>query len=345
VQVRLIDPDDERALAECAAVLEASDKHLWPELSGFKVADLRAFTRFRGKSRRWELLAAGEPGAPVLGMALMEFPMLENPHSAEIILAVHPEHRRRGVGTALVERMCERARDDSRRTLNTIVDVPVGSAGGEGGEGVREFATSVGFETTLTGNLRHLHVPLEQDLLDHLRQVVADARDAADYRVHTLATPWPAEYLDDVCTLLGVMSTDEPAGDGERQAEHWDEERVREDEGLLVSRRVGRLAAVAEHVPSGHLVAMTELCVADDSPRQSWQMITVVHPDHRGHRLGLAIKLANLDLLARQAPAVQLVQTGNAAVNAPMIGVNEMMGFEVASEGAFWQKHLTAPAT
>jgi GNAT superfamily N-acetyltransferase len=340
--VSLIDPEDEDALAECAAVLAASDKHLWPDLSGFKVADLRAFTRFKGKSRRWELLAGGEPGGPVLGMALMEFPKLENPHSSEITLAVHPEHRRRGVGTAIVEKMGERARDDGRRTLNSIVDVPVSRADGEG---VREFATSVGFESTLTGNLRHLHVPLEQDRLDHLRQVVADARGAADYRVHTLATPWPSAYLDDVCTLLGVMSTDEPAGDGERQAEYWDEERVRENEGLLVARGVRRLAAVAEHVPSGHLVAMTELCVADDTPRQSWQMITVVHPDHRGHRLGLAVKLANLDLLAREAPGVRLVQTGNASVNAPMIGVNEMMGFEVSSEGAFWQKHLGAPGT
>jgi hypothetical protein len=32
--------------------------------------------------------------------------------------------------------------------------------------------------------------------------------------------------------------------------------------------------------------------------------------------------------------------TGNASVNAPMIAVNEMMGFEVASEGKFWQKDL-----
>jgi hypothetical protein len=27
-------------------------------------------------------------------------------------------------------------------------------------------------------------------------------------------------------------------------------------------------------------------------------------------------------------------------VNGPMIAVNDMMGFEVAGEGKFWQKHL-----
>jgi hypothetical protein len=56
------------------------------------------------------------------------------------------------------------------------------------------------------------------------------------------------------------------------------------------------------------------------------------------------VKLANLDLLAERAPDVHMVQTGNAAVNKPMIAVNEMMGFEVLSTGAFWQKHLTAPS-
>jgi hypothetical protein len=56
----------------------------------------------------------------------------------------------------------------------------------------------------------------------------------------------------------------------------------------------------------------------------------------------LAVKLANLDLLTERAPSVRFVETGNASVNTPMIGVNEMMGFEVVSDGAFWQKHLSA---
>jgi hypothetical protein len=37
---------------------------------------------------------------------------------------------------------------------------------------------------------------------------------------------------------------------------------------------------------------------------------------------------------------VRVIVTGNASVNTPMIAVNDMMGFEVASEGNFWQKDL-----
>ncbi|HWF17602.1 MAG TPA: GNAT family N-acetyltransferase [Acidimicrobiales bacterium] len=340
MEVRLIDPTDEDALAEWAAVLVASDKDMWPDLSGFTLSDIRAFARFRGASRRWELLAAGEPGGPILGVALMEFPLIENLHSAEIALAVHPAHRRHGIGTALVEQMEVRAAANGRRTLNTIVDVPVALAASHPS---RAFAPRVGFASTLAGNMRHLRLPLGPERLSELRAAVANAPDASDYRTLTFETPWPAEFLDDECTLIRVMSTDEPAGDGERQAEHWDEARLRENDELLTERNVRKLAAVAQHLTSGQVVAMSELLIADESPGQSWQLLTVVHPDHRGHRLGLAIKLANLGFLAERGPGVGVIVTGNAAVNEPMIAVNDMLGYEIASEGAFWQKHLTHP--
>jgi hypothetical protein len=177
--------------------------------------------------------------------------------------------------------------------------------------------------------------------LEELRAVVAGARDATAYRVLTFETPWPREFVQGHCALLQVMSTDEPAGDDEREAEEWDEERIRQSDELLAVRSIAKFAAVAQHVESGMLVAMTEILVADNVPQQAWQMITVVHPAHRGHRLGLAVKLANLDLLAVRAPKVELVVTANAAVNAPMIAVNDMMGYEIAGQGMFWQKHLS----
>jgi GNAT superfamily N-acetyltransferase len=341
VEARLIEPDDEESLAACAAVLEASDKEMWPELHGFMYTDLRAFVRFEGASRRWELLSAGDPAGPVLGIGLMEFPKLENPHSTEIIVAVHPQHRRRGVGTAIVEKMTERAVADGRRALNTIVDVPLGL---EGEHASGPFARRVGFEQTLTGNKRLLRLPFDPVRRDELGAVVVNASDAQEYRTISFVAPWPEKFLDDHCTLLKVMSTDEPAGDGERQEEHWDSARIRENEKLDTAREVTVLTTVAQHVPSGQLVALTELGVAADAPGEAWQQITVVHPEHRGHRLGLAVKVANLDLLAEHAPEVRIIQTGNAAVNKPMIAVNEMMGFEVFSEGAFWQKHLAAPS-
>jgi GNAT superfamily N-acetyltransferase len=337
VEIRPVDPDDEDALVEWCAVLRASDRELWPELQGFTLADIRAFARFGGTSRRFALLAAGERGGSILGVAMMEFPLRDNRHGTEITLAVHPAQRRRGVGAAIVARMGELARADGRGVLNTIVDVPLARASDHASV---PFARRVGFEAKLPGNTRHLAVPVGQARLDALRAVVAGARDAAAYRTFAFVTPWPAGFLDDNCELRRRMSTDEPAGDGDREEEVWDEERIREDDELVAARGAWKLAAVAEHVGSGRLVAFTELLVARDTPHQAWQLATLVHPDHRGRRLGLAVKIANLEFLAQRAPAVHLVVTGNAQPNAPMIAVNDLLGFEVAGAGMFWQKQL-----
>ena len=73
-------------------------------------------------------LAAGERGGRVVGIGVMEVPLRDNLHSAEVTVAVHPEHRRLGAGSAIVARMAELAAAEGRRSLNSIVDVPVAKA-------------------------------------------------------------------------------------------------------------------------------------------------------------------------------------------------------------------------
>ncbi len=336
--VNWIDSTDDAGLAEGAAVLAASDKDLWPELSGFSLRDITAFARFSGKSTRYRMVAArAEDDGPILGIGLLEFPLLDNTHAVEITVAVHPQHRRRGVGTAIVEHMGELARADGRRSLNSIVDVPVARAHDHPS---LQFAPKLGFHATMAGNTRRLDVPLDPVKTAQLWSVVASARDASLYRMLTFRSPWPDEFAEDERELLRVMSTDQPAGDGQHEEEIWDGERTAEYDELRRQRGAVKLCAVAQHVPSRRAVAMTEILVSSDESQQSWQLDTVVHPEHRGHRLGLAVKLANLEFLSRESPGITFVVTGNAAVNAPMIAVNDMMGFRILSEGTFWQKHL-----
>lgn len=340
MEVRLVDPWDERELEEWTAVLRASDKDLWPDLTGFTLPDVRGFAQHSSRSKRFDLLSArAEPSGPILGVAMMELPLRDNLRSTEVTVAVHPERRRRGAGTALVEGMAAHGRAGGRTVLNAIVDIPLHVATDHAS---LTFAPKVGFTAMLAGNVRHLTLPLPPDRREDLRGVVAQARDAAGYRILTFEAPWPDEFIEDQCALFRCMSTDEPHGDEDHEEEVWDAERVADVEALRIARGARTLVAVAQHRASGRLVACTELCLGAGSPGQAWQMLTVVQPDHRGHRLGLAVKLANLDSLAARAPSVRLVVTGNAAVNAPMIAVNEMMGFDVASEGAFWQKPLVA---
>jgi hypothetical protein len=58
---------------------------------------------------------------------------------------------------------------------------------------------------------------------------------------------------------------------------------------------------------------------------------------HRGHRLGLLLKLAMLDLLAAREPQVARILTGNADGNQHMIAINEQLAFRVLSRWPSWE--------
>jgi hypothetical protein len=70
------------------------------------------------------------------------------------------------------------------------------------------------------------------------------------------------------------------------------------------------------------------------------QYATLVLREHRGYRLGMLLKVANLAHLERERPGHPSVLTFNAEENRPMLDVNEAVGFvPIAHEGA-WRKDL-----
>ena len=244
-------------------------------------------------------------------------------------------HRRRGVGTAIVAEVERRAAAAGRPVLNGLFEVPTAMLASDGAGG---FARRLGFVATQTGNRRHLTLPLDAERRALLADDVAQA--AVGYRTHTFMAPWPKEYLADQCELGRRMSTDAPSGDERHEEEVWDAARVEEMDRQLSTAGMRKLVAVAEHVESGRLVAFSEVALPRDHPHEGWQWATLVLREHRGHRLGLAVKLANLDALPSTLPEVTLISTSNARGNTPMIAVNDLLGFVVVATGTFWQKEL-----
>jgi len=85
----------------------------------------------------------------------------------------------------------------------------------------------------------------------------------------------------------------------------------------------------------------TRLVLPALDPGRVYQWGTLVTPEHRGHRLGLALKAANLAQLQAAHPEPLLLTTYNAEVNSHMIGINERLGFRpVERLGEFQKKML-----
>ncbi len=73
-------------------------------------------------------------------------------------------------------------------------------------------------------------------------------------------------------------------------------------------------------------------------PHIVFQWGTLVLPEHRGHRLGMAVKAANLEELARLAPERRSVQTMNDEQNPWMVQINKDLGFEIIEEALTMKK-------
>ena len=161
----------------------------------------------------------------------------------------------------------------------------------------------------------------------------------AGYSLRSWAGPVPEDLLQGWAEVTSTLMTEAPTGDIAREPESPDPAVVREAEALAAAqgRELYATAALDEH---GTVVAYTNFGVNTEGSPRAYQWGTLVRPEHRGHRLGIAVKVANLRQLQAARPDLGQVVTWNAEVNSHMIGVNEAMGFVPVERSGEVQKKL-----
>jgi GNAT superfamily N-acetyltransferase len=275
-------------------------------------------------------LATDETGTPVGGY-LLQLPEKENPTAAMCTVVVDPARRRAGIGTKIIVHCAEQARRAGRSKLLSYTRD--GSAG-------EAFAAALGARAGIAEVDRVL------DIDDALAARLPDLRastqpHSAGYSLVSWIGPTPDEYVDDV-VLLNAAIADAPRDEG-MEPTAWDAERLRHGEQTAAEYGIASYAVAARHDATGRFAALTEVVSEAEQPDWAFQQITAVLSGHRGHRLGLLVKIAMLDLLAKHAPDVRHIQTGNAGLNEHMIAINEQLGYTVLNVYRGWELDLTAP--
>jgi RimJ/RimL family protein N-acetyltransferase len=153
------------------------------------------------------------------------------------------------------------------------------------------------------------------------------AAAAAGYSLARWDGRTPDEYLDRYAEVENAMA-DAPRDEG-FEPMRWDAARVREMDQIRA--RTGRhvYTLVALDDASGEMAAVTAIETDPDNPQWGHQGLTAVVRKHRGHRLGMLVKAAMIEWLAEAEPRLERIVTGNAAVNHPMIAINEQLGYEL----------------
>jgi len=268
----------------------------------------------------------------MVGSALMHLPKHDNTHMAYADVLVPQLYRRRGVGTALLEAVESRSREGGRKYALVEASTPPdrGSAG-------TEFGAVRGYTVGNVEEMKVLDLADCEHTWDALEREVAER--VGDYRIVTWGTETPEEYLPGFCDLLSVFMSQIPLGDVPLEDGHWTPERVHANEQR--ARDIGREPFVAAAIaPDGTVAGVSDVRVNLADKRVAQIGITIVSAGHRGHRLGLAMKLATHRALRAAHPECELVVTSNAGVNQHMNTVNEKLGYRVVERLLELQKEL-----
>jgi GNAT superfamily N-acetyltransferase len=314
-------------------VRAATHRHDLPGLPVEAWPDVLADEQVGDASAQREVWVALRDGR-VVGGCRLELPLRENTDVGSVEIAVAPAVRRQGVGRALLAHAADRVRAEGRPRLVLWGEQPL-DADGPGDA----FARAVGARVALTEVQRELDL----EALDPAALAAARREaevHAAAYDLVTWEGPAPDDLVEGMAALKHQISTDAPMEELAWAGEEWGVDRFRILEAEAAAKGRRRFVAAARHRGDGHVAAFTELLVPAGQPEEGHQWDTVVLPADRGHRLGLLVKAANLVQLRRCSPRTRRVTTWNAASNAPMVAVNDRLGFVAVARSPAWELRL-----
>lgn len=296
-------------------------------------------------------LAAVEDGRTLGGVAF-ELPMQDNEGTGWLDIFVRPDERGRGVGSALHDAALDWLRAQGRTVAQASTDQRSEPAEGPGtlapSTGIGRvaadspdvrFMQSRGWSLEQVERRSVLPLPLEDGALERF-EAEAAAAAGSDYRLVTWAGRTPERWLEQYAYLMSRMSTDPPVGGMDWTEQAWPTTRVltMEERARAGGYRIYVLAA--EHVPTGTLAAFTNFWAPPHTDECVHQGDTLVVPEHRGHRLGMWVKAANLRRLLAEQPGVQRVDTWNAEENEWMLAINVALGFRPRGGAGVWQQSI-----
>jgi len=278
---------------------------------------------------RKDWIASASDGRAVGRSTLVRYETPDNQHLRDTVLQVHPEHRRHGLGRALFARIVDAAteRDDILLMGGTNSRVLAGEA----------FAKRLSAEAGLNNRTSQLDLRA----LDRAMIQEWSALDPAGYRLVWIDGDVPEALMSNVIVAYDTMNTAPREG---LRMDDWKAtpQIVREwERSSKLQGRVHRLL-LAMYDATGDTAGFTEVAYDVRVPHVVQQQGTAVVPGHRGHGIGKWIKARMLERVDADFPQARFIRTGNAYSNAPMLSINDRLGFKIAWSVTVWQLGIGA---
>ena len=334
VSLSPVSPDDPAAVAALVAIHNAAQRVDDPDAFDWLPEDAADQLRYGWDLQPEECFLYRPDGAgDSVATLTVDMPKRDNRHLCWLQLLVHPDQRRQGHGTAIMREALRMAEQAGRTTV--WVDAV------EDDLGARKFVERFGFRyASHEARRRQWLAEVDRDQVARLRAEAQTA--AADYLVERLLPPVPDATLQQMVEVTAAIN-DAPMGTLTFEDEVFDLGRLQDIESARERKGMRSYRVIARHRETGEIGGHTQVVVSPHRPKLGFQADTAVSRAHRGHRLGLLLKIDMMRWLAEAEPQLEVLETWNNADNRFMIGVNELLGYRLSLTSATYE--LTLPTT
>jgi GNAT superfamily N-acetyltransferase len=329
--IRRVDAHDDADMDAFQRVYADAERAEDPDAALYSREDAVSMLTSNDGGYRCEGFGAFLDGVMV-GESLLTGERRADARSVRVWVWVDPAHGRRGVGSRLVVHAEEQVRGLGRSVCQATTRIGADRRGPN-----RRFAERLGYALANTEVERRLTLPADRERLQRLAAEAAPHHRG--YSIRAVVGPVPGDLAASYVALKNQILLEMPSGDLDVEAgQDTVEDLAIQDRELTYSGRT-RVGAYALD-EAGTVVGYAVAAVSNDDFDHVDQWGTLVHPDHRGHHLGMAVKCAELRAIAETFPGKRHVTTTNAETNDHMVAINEALGFEVRDVFGDFQKRL-----
>ncbi len=310
-----------------------AELHGRPHAPFWELQEFLGVVRTPDSGERLDVFAAFD-GDRLVGTAVLWSFLLDNLDKAYFKVRVDVTDRRRGIGRGLVQRVEQAVADDGRSLAMTDTVLPFDD---RDSHAHRRFLEACGYGFSIYEVVRHLPLPVADEQIQAWIDEAAPHHEG--YTIETFVGAVPDDLVETLCVLFAQLAVDAPTGVVDFEEETYTPQRYAE--AMTTMAAMGRVGyETVALTPGREVVAQTTLAVSTGDNPNVYQWGTFVHRHHRGHRLGLATKAANLRAVQAARHDLALVITQNGDINDYMVAINERMGFRPIEVSAEFVKHL-----
>ena len=252
----------------------------------------------------------------------------DNEHMMDFRIEVLPEFRRQGLGRQMLRLITGQSLRHGRRLMITETSdrVPAGA----------EFLSGMGARKGLEQRTNQLRlVELDRGLLQ--RWLERSNHLSGEYRLGWFEGPYPEARIQELADLMQVVANDQPRDTLDMEDMNFTPDILRQFVNQMLAGGQQRWVFYVTDRESDRILGLTEVLWNPDRPTILLQGFTAVLPEYRGKGLGRWLKAAMLNKVLCERPQVEVIRTGNANSNAPMLKINGDLGFKPYISWCVWQ--------